>query len=106
MNADPGGVYGPETVELLESVLEDAWACLPPEQQMGVSKSQLAERILRAAARGEPGPGSIARSRASRGCSTSPHGELILATDVSVISCPCCVQKTGQSIPRCRIQRT
>jgi hypothetical protein len=50
MNTNPGGVDGPKTVELLKSVLDDAWAILPPEQQIGISKILLAER---AAARGE-----------------------------------------------------
>ena len=63
MNADGGTVYDPETVELLKSVLEDAWACLLPEQKNSVSKTLLAERLLRAAARGERDPERL-RARA------------------------------------------
>ena len=43
----------PETVALLREALDDAWACLPPEQQATKQKSALAVRILKSAARGE-----------------------------------------------------
>lgn len=43
----------PETVALLRETLDDAWACLPPEQQATMQKSTLAVRILKSAARGE-----------------------------------------------------
>ena len=59
MNANSAGVYGPETVELLRSVLEDAWTSLRPEQQREVSKTLLAERLMRAAARGERDPARL-----------------------------------------------
>ncbi|HEY2211879.1 MAG TPA: hypothetical protein VGH62_09730 [Bradyrhizobium sp.] len=42
-----------ETVGVLRETLEDAWACLRPEQRGTTSKSLLAERILKAAAQGE-----------------------------------------------------
>ncbi|HEY2757282.1 MAG TPA: hypothetical protein VGJ01_16265 [Pseudolabrys sp.] len=42
-----------ETVSVLREILDDAWACLSPEQQEKVSRSLLAERILKAAAQGE-----------------------------------------------------
>lgn len=63
MNANLGRVYDPETVELLKTILEDAWACVRPEQQRGVSKTLLAERLLSAAARGERDPARL-RARA------------------------------------------
>lgn len=63
MNENPGRVYDPETVELLKSVLEEAWACLLPKQQKDVSKTLLAERLLRAAAHGERDPERL-RARA------------------------------------------
>jgi hypothetical protein len=63
MNVNGGTIYDPETVELLSAVLDDAWACLPPEQQASVSKTLLAERLLRAAARGERDPQCL-RARA------------------------------------------
>jgi len=43
----------PETVALLRETLDDAWACLPPEQQATMQKSKLAARILKSAAHGE-----------------------------------------------------
>ncbi len=63
MNFDGGRVYDPETVELLKSVLDDAWDCLPPERQKGISKTLLAENLLRAAAHGERDPERL-RARA------------------------------------------
>ena len=42
-----------DTVALLREVLDDAWACLRPNEQARVTRSLLAERILNAAARGE-----------------------------------------------------
>ena len=43
----------PETVALLRETLDDAWACLPPEQQATMQKSKFAARILKCAAQGE-----------------------------------------------------
>ena len=45
-----------KTVSLLREVLDDAWACLPPEQRATTSRTILAERILKAAAKGERDP--------------------------------------------------
>jgi hypothetical protein len=42
-----------ETVALLKTTLELAWASLPPSEQARSSRSVLAERILKAAAHGE-----------------------------------------------------
>jgi hypothetical protein len=42
-----------KTVSLLREILEDAWASLPPTRRMTVSRSLLAERILKSAAQGE-----------------------------------------------------
>jgi hypothetical protein len=42
-----------ETVALLRTTLDRAWASLPPSQQATTSQSMVAERILKAAARGE-----------------------------------------------------
>lgn len=42
-----------KTVALLREVLDDAWACLPLQQRATISRSLLAERILKEAARGE-----------------------------------------------------
>jgi len=45
-----------DTVLLLRETLEDAWACLRPEQRATMSKTLLGERILKAAAAGERDP--------------------------------------------------
>jgi hypothetical protein len=45
-----------DTVLLLRETLEDAWACLRPEQRAAMSKTLLGERILKAAAAGERDP--------------------------------------------------
>ena len=42
-----------KTVALLREILEDAWASLPPTRRATTSRSLLAERILKTAARGE-----------------------------------------------------
>jgi hypothetical protein len=42
-----------KTVSILQEVLEDAWYSLSAEQQAMMSKTVLAERILRSAAKGE-----------------------------------------------------
>jgi hypothetical protein len=56
-------LFDPETIGILKSVLEDSWACLIPHQQRVLLKTQLAERILAAAAEGEGDPGRL-RARA------------------------------------------
>ena len=48
--------FDPETVALLKETLEDAWACLRPEQQAEMQKTALAERMLKSAAEGERDP--------------------------------------------------
>jgi hypothetical protein len=45
-----------QTVALLRETLENAWACLRPEQRATMSRTLLAERILRSAAQGERDP--------------------------------------------------
>jgi hypothetical protein len=45
--------FDPETVAILRESLDDAWACLRPEQQATMQKTALAERMLKSAARGE-----------------------------------------------------
>ena len=42
-----------ETVSFLRETLEDAWASLRPGQRENMSRSLLAERILKSAAQGE-----------------------------------------------------
>jgi hypothetical protein len=48
--------FDSETVSLLRVTLDNAWACLPPEQLATTSQSILAERILKLAAEGERNP--------------------------------------------------
>jgi hypothetical protein len=50
--------FDPATVALLRGVLEDAWSRLPPGQKC-VSRSLLAERILKAARGGERDPARL-----------------------------------------------
>jgi hypothetical protein len=45
-----------KTVALLRETLDDAWACLPPERQARISRTLLAEGILKSAAKGERDP--------------------------------------------------
>jgi hypothetical protein len=45
-----------DTVLLLREALEDTWACLRPEQRVTMSRTLLAERILKSAAAGERDP--------------------------------------------------
>jgi hypothetical protein len=53
MDAKEPTYFDIETVSVLREILEDAWACLRPDQQANISRSLLAERILKAAATGE-----------------------------------------------------
>jgi hypothetical protein len=43
----------PKTLSLLRAILDDAWDCLRPDQKSTMLKTDLAERILNAAAEGE-----------------------------------------------------
>jgi hypothetical protein len=57
-----GPLFDPATIALLREVLDDAWSRLPPGQR-SVSRSLLAERILKAARAGERDPARL-RTRA------------------------------------------
>jgi hypothetical protein len=48
-----------ETVAVLKETLEDAWASLRPEKRATMSRSLLAERILKSAAQGERDPARL-----------------------------------------------
>jgi hypothetical protein len=50
---------GPETLELLRAVLNEAWEVLTPEQQVDTFKSDMALRILRLAQQGERDPAKL-----------------------------------------------
>ena len=45
-----------ETVTLLRDTLDDAWACLRPQERATTTRTQLAEGILALAAEGERNP--------------------------------------------------
>jgi hypothetical protein len=51
--------YDPETVEFLRTVLDQAWSALSPQQREQISKSQMAEYVLKHAATGERHPGRL-----------------------------------------------
>jgi len=53
------GSYDPETITLLRGVLDAAWNSLSPAQQAHISKSVLADRVLKLAARGERDPARL-----------------------------------------------
>jgi hypothetical protein len=57
------GAYDPETVNLLQEVLDEVWESLSPERQARTRKSDVALRILRLAVRGERDPVKL-RTRA------------------------------------------
>jgi hypothetical protein len=56
MDARETAYFDLKTVALLRETVEDAWVCLRPEQRETISRSLLAERILKAAAQGERDP--------------------------------------------------
>jgi hypothetical protein len=56
MVRNEGGTFDPETIDLMRLALDAAWTSLTRDQQASVSRMVLAERILRAAARGERDP--------------------------------------------------
>lgn len=53
MDTNKPAYFDLETVALLRETLDDAWACLRPEQRATMLKTTLAERILKTAAQGE-----------------------------------------------------
>ncbi len=53
MDRKKAAYFDPETVSLLRATLDDAWACLRPEQRATTSQALLAESILKSAAEGE-----------------------------------------------------
>jgi hypothetical protein len=53
------GAHDPGTVEFLRAVLDEAWDALPPSHKEQISKSQLAESVLRNAANGERHAGRL-----------------------------------------------
>jgi hypothetical protein len=56
MDSKKPAYFDLETVALLRETLDDAWACLRPQEQATTSRTQLAEAILALAAEGERDP--------------------------------------------------
>jgi hypothetical protein len=54
-----GTAYDPETVQLLRAVLDEAWDALAPRHREQISKSHVAQCVLRHAAAGERHPGRL-----------------------------------------------
>ena len=54
--SDSGACFDPETIELLRMILDQAWDSLSPSRQQTVLKTDLAGRMLAAAALGERDP--------------------------------------------------
>jgi hypothetical protein len=54
-----GTAYDPETVKLLHAVLDEAWDALPPRHREQISKSHVAQCVLKHAAGGERHPGRL-----------------------------------------------
>ena len=65
------GASRPEIFELLESIFDETWASLRPDEKARTSKAMVAQRILRAVASGERDPTRL-RIEAVTGVVTSP----------------------------------
>ena len=65
------GALTPEIFELFESILEETWGSLRPDERARTSKVVVAQRILRAVASGERDPTRL-RIEAVTGVVTSP----------------------------------
>ena len=65
--------YDPETIQILKAVLEESWASLKPDQQQHFVKSDLAQRILAAAAHGERDPIRLREQALATSVATSTH---------------------------------
>jgi hypothetical protein len=53
MTVADGNYFDAETLQLLANVLDEAWNSIPPNRQINLLKSDMAERILRSAVSGE-----------------------------------------------------
>ena len=56
MKAVEGRSYDPETIEMMRTVLDEAWGLLEPKQRAFTNKTEIAVRILRLAAQGVRDP--------------------------------------------------
>jgi hypothetical protein len=53
------GVFQPEVIELMKSVLDDATAMLPEAKRTSSMKAEIATHILECAAKGERDPATL-----------------------------------------------
>jgi len=53
------GVFQPELIELMKSVLDDATAMLPEAKRTSSMKAEIASHILKCAAKGERDPATL-----------------------------------------------
>ena len=56
MKAVEGRSYDPETIEMMRTVLDEAWGLLEPKQRAFTNKTEIAVRILHLAAQGVRDP--------------------------------------------------
>ena len=56
MSQKPPAYFDPETITLMKEALDDAWACLRPQERATTSRTLLAGGILALAAHGERSP--------------------------------------------------
>ncbi len=56
MDGEKSAYFDLQTVALLRAILDEAWACVPPRPQATISRTALAEGILKSAAKGERDP--------------------------------------------------
>jgi hypothetical protein len=65
-------VFDPETIAILEAVLDEAWAPIQAQRNGNTTRAALADRILNLAVKGERNParlldGALSRSKKGRG---------------------------------------
>ena len=65
--------FDPETVALLRETLDDAWASLRPEQRARMSRTLLAEGIIKSATEGERDPERLRDAALEIGLSSLLH---------------------------------
>jgi hypothetical protein len=59
MRSLPGGGFDPETVALMKTALDEAWASLTEEQRARRTPNELASRVVRLAKQGERDPARL-----------------------------------------------
>jgi hypothetical protein len=80
MSVERSAFFDPPTLAMLRNVLDDAWSRLPAGQTQ-VTRSLLAQRILRAAKAGERDPARL-RARAIAGAAASMGWDTTVEVDL------------------------